>query len=308
MNFTPMSTSVQTSLDSTQSVPVFILAGGMGTRISEETQFKPKPMIEIGEIPILLHIMRWYYSFGFNDFVVCAGYRNWEIKEYFLNYEFRCNHLRLDHRVATDSHPVALGKNSEQENWRVSIVDTGLETLTGARLARALDEFQSAQKFNHFALTYGDGLCDVDLKGEFDFHLNHGKIGTVVGVPPQSRFGELDVTRQGSVAGFVEKPESKTGLINGGFFFFRKDFRTYLESDSECILERAPLTNLAADGELMLYKHKGFWQCMDTLRDRNYLQEIWDRGNAPWKVPTQNPPRSGSAADKKDGTEFVGTT
>jgi glucose-1-phosphate cytidylyltransferase len=291
-----------TSANLRSTTPIFILAGGLGTRISEETQFKPKPMIEIGELPILLHIMRWYYSYGFNDFVICSGYRNWEIKEYFLSYEFRRNHLRIDHRIATNSFPVALGKNSDQENWRVTILDTGLETMTGGRLARAVDELARAQEFANFGVTYGDGLCDVDLGRELDFHLAHDKVGTVLGVPPQSRFGELDVAGEGQVTGFIEKPEARTGLINGGFFFFKKKFRDYLDADAQCVLERAPLTKLAADQELRVFKHSGFWQCMDTLRDKNALQEIWDKGDAPWKVPT----RESSPVIRKEGAENVG--
>ncbi len=290
-------------------VPVFILAGGMGTRISEETSIKPKPMIEIGEIPILLHLMRWYYSFGFNDFVICAGYRNWEIKEFFLTYEFRRNHLQIDHRVQKNTLPASLGRNLEQENWRVSIVDTGLETMTGARLARAIDETLRFQTFTDFALTYGDGLADVNLNKELEFHFSHGKLGTVVGVPPPARWGELDIAADQRVCGFLEKPESRAGLINGGFFFFRQEFRNYLTTASDCILERDPLGKLAADNQLMVYRHTGFWHPMDTLRDKTYLQGIWEQGKAPWKVaplaPTnrQSNDRSGKTGSE---AEFAG--
>jgi len=268
------------------NIPVFILAGGMGTRISEETSLRPKPMIEIGEIPILLHLMRWYYSFGFTEFVICAGYRSWEIKEYFLTYEFRRNHLRIDHREATNFLPMTLGKNSEQENWRVDIIDTGVESMTGARLARALDELSRYHSFSNFALTYGDGLSDINLEEELKFHLSHGRIGTVLGVPPAARWGELDISSDMEVEGFLEKPEARAGLINGGFFFFRREFRDFLSAQADCVLERAPLTQLSAARQLMVYKHTGFWHPMDTLRDKYHLQSIWDSGKAPWKSDT----------------------
>lgn len=269
------------------NVPVFILAGGLGTRISEETHLKPKPMIEIGDTPILLHIMRWYYSFGFNDFVICAGYRSWEIKNFFLNYEFRLNHLVIDHRKSSNLPPGVLGTNLEQEKWRVRVIDTGLETMTGGRVARAIDEISKEDSFTDFALTYGDGLSNVDLAQELKFHLSHGKLGTVLGVPPVARWGELDITSDAKVLGFLEKPENRQGLINGGYFFFKREFRKYLKTDVGCILEREPLSGLAEDHELMMYKHNGFWMPMDTLRDKTQLQGLWDSGKAPWLVPPQ---------------------
>jgi glucose-1-phosphate cytidylyltransferase len=266
-----------------KNIPVFILAGGLGTRISEETHLKPKPMIEIGETPILLHLMRWYYSFGFNDFVICGGYRSWEIKNFFLNYEFRLNHLVIDHRGSSNFPPETLGANVEQEKWRVRVIDAGLETMTGARLARAFDEIKAQDKFTDFALSYGDGLSNVDLNKELSFHLAHGRIGTVLGVPPVARFGELDVVDE-HVKGFVEKPEDRQGLINGGFFFFKSSFRDYLNTLQICILEREPLSHLAKNGQLMMFKHTGFWMPMDTLRDKILLQQLWDSGKAPWAV------------------------
>jgi glucose-1-phosphate cytidylyltransferase len=267
-----------------KNIPVLILAGGLGTRISEETHLRPKPMIEIGEFPILLHIMRWYYSFGFNDFVICAGYRAWEIKKFFLNYEFRQNHLQIDHRESLDNKPRSMGRNSLQEKWSIRIVDTGLESMTGTRVARALDQIQG-DKFEDFALTYGDGLCDVDLVKEAAFHFSHGKVGTVLGVHPMARFGELDIAPNGEVQEFLEKPQSRQGYINGGFFFFKRAFRDYLSTDVDCILERKPLFNLAENRQLMIHKHEGFWQPMDTLRDKTQLQEMWDSGKAPWLPP-----------------------
>lgn len=268
--------------ESVQKVPVFILAGGMGTRISEETHLKPKPMIEIGEIPIILHIMRWYYAFGFNDFVICVGYRSWEIKEYFINYESRMNHLVIDHRDSVDNPPFSLGKSLEQEKWRVRVIDTGLETMTGARIARAFDRVWEDGAFETFAVTYGDGVSNVNLAKELEFHVQHGKIGTVLGVHPTARFGELDISNNGVVEGFLEKPESRQGLINGGFFFFEKDFRKYLSEDSSCVLEREPLEKIASDHQLVMFQHDGFWQPMDTLRDKLLLQKIWESRRAPW--------------------------
>jgi glucose-1-phosphate cytidylyltransferase len=263
-------------------IPVFILAGGLGTRISEETTLKPKPMVEVGEIPVLVHLMRWYYSFGFNDFVICAGYKSWEIKQYFLDYEFRTNHIQIDHRATLDCRPTALSHSDAQEKWRIRVIDTGLDTMTGGRIAKAFDLVTATDRIETFAVTYGDGLSDVDLASELAFHRKGEKIGTVLGVKPAARFGELDVNAQGQVSQFLEKPQSKQGLINGGFFFFEKGFRRYLSPTPECILERAPLANLASDGELLMFPHEGFWQPMDTLRDKTHLQEIWDAGKAPW--------------------------
>lgn len=264
-----------------KNVPVFILAGGMGTRLSEETNVKPKPMVEIGGIPILLHLMRTYYAHGFSDFVICAGYRSWDIKEFFLHYQFRLNHLSIDHRAEHHAAAKVFSQNTEQERWRVRVIDTGLETMTGARIAKAFDEIQG-ESFSNIAVTYGDGLCDVDLTSELAFHEKHGKIGTIVGVKPVSRFGELEVDSNGAVTQFAEKPDFNQSLINGGFFFFKRDFRKYLTLDPTSILERAPLESLAKDGHLKLYEHRGFWQCMDTLRDKTHLQSLWDKGQAPW--------------------------
>ncbi len=267
-----------------KNVPVFILAGGLGTRLAEETTVKPKPMVEIGEVPILLHLMRWYYSFGFNDFIVCAGYLSWEIKKYFLTYQYRRNHLEIDHRSSLDAPATMLGKNKEQEKWRVRVIDTGSDCLTGGRVARAFDEVSKTDQFEDFAVTYGDGLSDVDLDAELKFHREHGKVGSVLGVRPLARFGELDVRDDNKVQSFLEKPQSRQGLINGGFFFFKKEFRAkYLKDSSDCFLEREPLAKLATDGQLMMFKHLGFWHPMDMIRDKVHLQGLWDSGKAPWK-------------------------
>ena len=265
-----------------KDTPVFILAGGLGTRLSEETQLKPKPMVEIGEKPILLHIMKSYYAQGFRDFVICAGYRAWLIKEFFLNYDFHCNHIEIDHREDSRRAPATLGKNTSQEKWRIRVIDTGLNSMTGARIAKAYDIAYAQEPFDQFAVTYGDGLSNADLKAEHAFHNEHKKIGTVLGVKHIARFGELEVSQSNIVQGFLEKPESKQGRINGGFFFFKKEFRNYLSTDDGCILERAPLENLAKDRELAMFQHDGFWHPMDTLRDKNYLNDLWESGKAPW--------------------------
>lgn len=271
-------------MQSQQNIPVFILAGGLGTRISEETHLKPKPMIEIGEFPILIHIMRSYYAQGFNDFIICGGYRCWEIKKYFLNYEFRANHLSIDHRESPHSPPVPLGQSAGQERWRVRVIDTGTDSMTGTRIARAFDEVAKTDTFTTMAVTYGDGVSDVDLTAELKFHQSHGKIGTVLGVVPSARFGILDVTSDDRVEGFLEKPETKQDKVNGGFFFLNREFRKYLNTEPHCIMEREPLEKLAKDDQLMVFNHSGFWQPMDTLRDKIHLQALWESGKAPWTI------------------------
>jgi len=263
-------------------VPVFILAGGLGTRLSEETQSKPKPMVEIGDLPILLHIMRNYYRHGFNDFVICAGYRSWEIKNYFMNYEFRDRHLEIDHRTELDKPARPLGNSVRQEKWRVRVIDTGLNTMTGGRVARAFDVAAADTSFENFAVTYGDGLTDANLTKELQFHAEHGKVGTVLAVHPMARFGELETTADGTVQQFSEKPQATQGRINGGFFFFKKSFRDYVSTEESCILEREPMVKLASDRQLKIFPHDGFWQPMDTLRDKQQLEALWQSGKAPW--------------------------
>jgi glucose-1-phosphate cytidylyltransferase len=266
------------------NTPILILAGGFGTRISEESGTRPKPMVEIGEIPILVHLMKWYLKNGFNDFVILGGYKVMEIKKYFINYEYGANNLEIDHRFSRNTPPKSFASNLQHDPWRVRVLDTGLTSMTGSRVAQGIDLISKQESFENFGVTYGDGLSDVNLKDEFSFHLKHGKIGTVLGIPPPSRFGELRTDKSGMVTSFLEKPKISSSRINGGFFFFRKDFRNFLSLDKDCTLETGPLADLSKKSELMMFDHQGFWQPMDTLRDRNSLQELWDSGVAPWKI------------------------
>lgn len=264
------------------SMPIFILAGGFGTRLSEETELKPKPMIEIGGIPILVHIMRSYYAHGFNNFVICAGYRSFSIKEYFLNYRYQCNDLDFDSRRSGKEVCQTIHSDHGEERWRVRVIDSGTNTMTGARIARTFDKIAHEEQFDHFGLTYGDGLTDANLADELQFHLSHGKTGTVLGVKNQARYGEIEVGKGELVTGFFEKAESRQGFVSGGFFFFRREFRKYLTTDESLVLEKTPLSTLASDGQLHIYKHAGFWKCMDTLRDRIQLEDLWKSSNCPW--------------------------
>jgi glucose-1-phosphate cytidylyltransferase len=194
------------------------------------------------------------------------------------------NHLVIDHRESMHTPPAALGRSDAQEKWRVRVIDTGVDCMTGGRVARALDAISTTDRFENFAMTYGDGLCDVDLSTEYDFHMKHGKIATILGVKTIARFGELEIVNDNQVTGFLEKPEEKQGLINGGFLFFKRDFRKYIDNDPSCILERKPLEKLADEKQMIAFKHTSFWQPMDTLRDKIQLQEMWDSGKAPWSV------------------------
>lgn len=264
---------------SPRDIPVFILAGGLGSRLSEETSLRPKPLVEIGGIPILVHIMRHYYAHGFNDFVICGGYKSEEIKRYFLEYSMLHNNIEIDHRTDVNAGHAILGLNETQENWRVRVLDTGKDTMTGGRIARAIDLVGLSSDL--FAVTYGDGVCDVDLNRVLEFHTSHEQIGTLLGVKNTARFGELELN-ESQVLSFMEKPEERQGYVNGGFFFFNSEFRQYLSSHSSCILERDPLRRLANDNQLQVFQHGGFWYAMDTLRDQIHLQKLWDDGNPPW--------------------------
>ena len=251
-----------------------ILAGGFGTRISEETSLKPKPMVEIGGRPILWHILKIYSSHGVNDFVICCGYKGYVIKEYFANYFLHTSDVTFD--VLNNQMEV---HHKTAEPWRVTLVDTGEETFTGGRLKRVSEHIQNEKAF---CFTYGDGVADVDISAEIAFHNKHNKLATVVAVKPPGRYGALQ--RSGStVTGFSEKPRGDGGLINGGFFVLSPKVLSLIAGDHS-IWEGEPLMQLAGMGELMAFEHTGFWQPMDTLREKNLLEELWARGEAPWKT------------------------
>jgi glucose-1-phosphate cytidylyltransferase len=250
-----------------------ILAGGLGTRISEETHLKPKPMIEIGGKPMLWHIMKLYSTHGVNDFVICCGYRGYVIKEYFANYFLHMSDVTFDME-----HNRMEVHQRNAEPWRVTLVDTGEETLTGGRLRRVADYVKDEEAF---CFTYGDGIANVDISALLAFHKQHGKSATVTAVQPPGRYGALDM--QGSaVKGFVEKPKGEGGWINGGFFVLSPACLAYVQNDTSS-WEGEPLKRLAAEDELRAFEHTGFWQPMDTLRDKNHLEALWANGAAPWK-------------------------
>lgn len=255
-------------------IPVVILCGGMGMRLKEETEFRPKPMVEIGDRPILWHIMALYASWGFDRFILCLGFRSDVIKDYFLNYYLRTSDIRMT--IGT-GRPVSVLSDDLGDNWTVTLVNTGLEAMTGARLARVAKYIET----DNFLLSYGDTLSDVDIRALYDYHLSCGKIGTVTGVRPPSRFGELAVDQFSRVASFDEKPVIP-GMISGGFFAFSRRILEYLSTDDGCVLEEAPLRQLAADGQLMVRPHKGFWQGMDTIRDVVNLRRMYANGEHPW--------------------------
>lgn len=253
---------------------VVILCGGKGTRFREQTELRPKPMIEVAGRPILWHIMSSYAAHGFDEFVLCLGYRAEVIKRYFLDFAA----LSADFTVDLAAGGAVTLHDPTPTPWKVTCADTGEDAMTGARLRRVARYLPD----DDFMLTYGDGLCDVDLAALLRFHRQHGKIGTVTGVRPQSRFGELAV-RGDHVSAFSEKPAVTEGWINGGFFVFRRAMLEYVRDDDACTLEREPLERLAADGELMVHRHEGFWQCMDTYRDLQRLEQAWASG-APWRT------------------------
>lgn len=257
-------------------IPVFILCGGLGTRLKEETEFRPKPMVPVGNHPILWHIMRTYSRQGFKKFVLCLGFKSEVIKSYFLNY----SSMNSDFTVDLQSNEVTVHSVDHDQDWSVTLAYTGELTMTGARVARAAERYLGDAE--NFAVTYGDGLTNADLRTELEFHLSEGRTGTVLGVNPPSRFGEFKLDGN-KVIEFAEKPEFKEKWINGGYFFFRRNFVDYLSTDESCVLEQEPLAKLAQDKELSVFKHDGFWQCMDTQRDRDYLNKIWNSGNAPWQ-------------------------
>jgi glucose-1-phosphate cytidylyltransferase len=253
-----------------------ILAGGLGSRITEETETRPKPMIEIGGRPILWHIMKLYSAHGIDEFVVCLGYKGYVIKEFFANYFLHSCDVTFD--LSTNS--VEIHKQTA-EPWKVTLVDTGETSMTGARLARVLDYVGDED----FCFTYGDGVADVDVSALIAFHQAKGTVATVTAVQPPGRFGALEMDGE-RVTGFAEKPHGEGGWINGGFFVLSPEVRRYLDDDDQLVWERGPLEGLARDGELSLYRHNGFWQPMDTRRELLQLQALWDSGTPPWRVWT----------------------
>lgn len=253
---------------------VVILAGGMGTRISEETDLRPKPMIEIGGKPILWHIMKCYSHFGFNEFVICLGYKGEAIKSYFANYAMLQSDVTIDLKDnSVQRH------NVYAEPWKVTLVDTGLETMTGGRLRRIR---QYVERDEAFCMTYGDGLSTVDIGALVDFHRSHGKAATLTAINPAERFGLLELSDDGTVESFREKKSASQVYVNGGFFVLSPTVLDYIDSD-DTPWERAPLERLSSEGNLKAFRHRGFWQCMDTLRDKLLLEDLWKKGEAPWK-------------------------
>lgn len=253
---------------------VVILAGGLGTRLSEETSLKPKPMVEIGGRPILWHIMKIYARFGFNDFIVCLGYKGYVIKEYFANYFLH----QADVTIDMVNNSIEYHK-SQAEPWKVCLVDTGVQSMTGGRIKRVRDYIGDET----FLLTYGDGVGSVNINSLLDFHRSHKKLMTVTAVQPSGRFGSLNLSDVGQVKSFMEKPKGDGAWINGGFFVCEPQVIEFIEGD-HTIWEREPMEDIAAKGEMMAYRHEGFWKPMDTLRDKQELERLWENGNAPWKV------------------------
>jgi glucose-1-phosphate cytidylyltransferase len=255
-------------------VKAVLLAGGLGTRLREETEYRPKPMVEVGGRPIIWHIMKGFAHHGISDFVVCTGYRSEVIKDFFLNYEGRTHDftVRLGQPAEVTYH-----STHDESGWQVTVADTGQTTMTGGRVKRIQDHIGDER----FMVTYGDGLADIDIPALLDFHESHGRLATVTTIRPLSRFGVMDMTEEGAVEQFREKPLTD-GYVNGGFFVFEPGVFDYL--DDECVLEQAPLEALAKDGQLMAFRHEGFWQPMDTYREFTMLNEMWDRDEAPWKV------------------------
>lgn len=251
-----------------------ILAGGLGTRLSEETSVKPKPMVEIGGKPILWHIMKQYSAHGINDFIICCGYKGYVIKEYFANYFLHMSDVTFD----MQNNEMKVHRN-HAEPWTVTLVDTGDTSMTGGRLGRVAEHVKDDEAF---CFTYGDGVSDLDIAKTIEFHKSHGKKATLTATFPPGRFGALDI-QAGKVNSFQEKPKGDGAMINGGFFVLSPDVLQYIDGDG-CVWEQAPLNLLAEQGELMAYEHHGFWQPMDTLRDKVYLEDLWQAGKAPWNV------------------------
>ena len=254
---------------------VVILAGGLGTRISEESHLVPKPMIEIGEKPILWHIMKYYAYFGYNEFIICCGYKQYIIKEFFADYYLHMSDVTFDFTAENKM----IVHNNKTEPWKVTLIDTGLNTMTGGRIKRVKDYIGNES----FMLTYGDGVADVNIKKLIDFHKSHSKIATITAIQPGGRFGMLDIDDSEGIKSFKEKSREDGGWINGGFMVLNPEMIDYIDGDLTTF-EKEPLETVAAEGQLKAYKHEGFWQCMDTMRDKELLEKLWASNKAPWKV------------------------
>lgn len=254
---------------------VVILAGGFGTRISEESHLRPKPMVEIGEKPILWHIMKYYSSFGYNDFIICCGYKQYVIKEYFAQYYLHMSDITFDF---TDGNNMII-HNNKSEPWKVTLVDTGLNTMTGGRIKRVASYIEDET----FMLTYGDGVCNVNIHELLKYHKEHNKIATLTAIQPGGRFGRLDIDDDNDINSFKEKSKEDGGWINGGFMVLNPKVINYIEGD-DTVFENEPLESLAKEKQLCAFKHYGFWQCMDTLRDKELLENLWLKNKAPWKI------------------------
>ena len=255
---------------------VVILAGGFGTRISEESQFKPKPMVDLGGMPILWHIMKLYSYYGFNEFVICAGYKQHVIKEYFADYFLHTSDITYDFTHGKNEMVV---HHNTSEPWKITVVDTGLNTMTGGRVKRVKEYIEDEP----FLLTYGDGVSDLNIAELVKFHQSHGKMVTISSYNAGQRFGVLDIAENGEIREFREKTKGDGSLINIGFMVCQPEFLEYIEGDNT-VLEREPLERVAKQRQLMAYKHEGFWQCMDTVREKQMLEKLWESGQAPWKV------------------------
>ncbi len=255
---------------------VILLAGGFGTRISEESQFKPKPMVELGGMPILWHIMKLYSHYGFDEFIICAGYKQYVIKEYFANYFLHNSDVTFDF---TQGRSDLIVHHNSSEKWKVTVVDTGLNTMTGGRVKRIKDYVGDEP----FLLTYGDGVANLNIRELIEFHNSHGKLVTMSAYNVGQRFGVLDINENGQITDFREKIQGDGNMINIGYMVCNPKFIDYIRDDAS-VLEKEPLESVAREGQLMAYKHEGFWQCMDTVREKEQLEKLWASGNAPWKV------------------------
>lgn len=268
-------------------IPVIILAGGLGTRLSEETTQIPKPMVKVGTMPIILHIMDYYAKFGFRNFAICGGYKVEVLRDYFMSLPFAGHDVEIsfgqvDNRITVKPSDVV---DRSRVDWNMVVLETGLHSMTGYRIAKAV-EYLNRKGFKRYAVTYGDGLTDVDLHAELDFHLQHKRIGTVLGVHQPTRFGIFRLSDNGQVEDFSEKPQFSNEFINGGYFFFEKGFENYIASqDQNCIFEQSPLVGMSREKELFVYRHEGFWQCMDTMREKQLLEKLYESRTAPWTAP-----------------------